>query len=736
MSKRTRERLEAARRKELRLRARTLRAAAPKAPSALVCDAAEVDWVAAAGDAEGTPKRFTMVAYTGGRMRPMGFYHDVVVDLAGCRVMPGKRPSYLDHDRAQRVGHTTSIAVEGNRITVEGVVSGASPAAREVVESAAQGFPWRSSIGGPIEQIEFIDKGQKAAANGQNFVGPLHVVRAMRLAEISFVSMPGDESSRAQIAAEAANQGETTMGFEAWLAAGGFDPAALTDTQRGFLRAQYDAEVAEAAPGAPTTPPAPLAASAPPTPPPAPTPDPAAELRAAAAAESRRIASIRQVVARYGVTEVEVGEGTQRQRVQLEAHAIEQGWTHAEAELHALRASRPAAGPAIHDRSGQRREHAAAALEGALCLSAGMGEEQAMRGLAEPARELAASGDYRGVGIHAVMHEVIQAAGRYAPAGRVNDEFLRSALHADRELRAAGNATVSLAGILGNVANKTLLAAYRSVPDVVHQIAAKASNSNFHPHTRYRLDGDATFLEVGADGELKSFEVDEESYSAALKTFGRIIQLNRQQMINDDLGAFLQLPRILGRGAGLARNKAVFATLLGGIGSFFTTGNKNYFSGAATNLQVSSLTTAEQMFREFVDKSGNPIDVMPKTLLVGPGNAVNAKQLFADQFVNESTTTDKGKPSGNPHRGMYEPVITPWLSSAKIAGASATVWGLFADPADVPALEVAYLNGSETPVLQSSEADFDHLGMKWRSYWDFGVALANKTGAVISKGAA
>jgi hypothetical protein len=70
-----------------------------------------------------------------------------------------------------------------------------------------------------------------------------------------------------------------------------------------------------------------------------------------------------------------------------------------------------------------------------------------------------------------------------------------------------------------------------------------------------------------------------------------------------------------------------------------------------------------------------------------------------------------------------------------LTGSSATAWYLLANPQDVAAIEIVYLQGRRTPTIESGEANMNTLGMKWRAYWDFGVALQDPRAAVKSAGA-
>ncbi|MFN6205629.1 MAG: hypothetical protein ACK49R_04210, partial [Planctomycetota bacterium] len=101
---------------------------------------------AAEGSATSLP-RFRMVAYTGGPMRVGGWRHPVIIDLAGLAIPSQARPIRFGHDPLSGVGHTDAIRVEDGQLVASGVVSRDTPAAREVVTSSRNGFPWQASVG-------------------------------------------------------------------------------------------------------------------------------------------------------------------------------------------------------------------------------------------------------------------------------------------------------------------------------------------------------------------------------------------------------------------------------------------------------------------------------------------------------------------------------------------------------------------------------------------------------------
>lgn len=674
---------------------------------------------AAAGDA-GAPalRRFSMTAYTGGPMMLAGWPHPVVVDLAGLQVAGGgmkSRPILKDHNRSLIVGHTDSVRIEGSQLLVSGVISGAGPVAREIVESSRNGFPWQASLGAMAQPggMEFVPKGKKAVANGREFEGPVHIARRSVLGEVSFVALGADDNTTASVAAAAIKEDDMT--FDQWLTAKGFEAATLTEAQQASLQAMFDNEQKATAVTATATDVDPEGNGG---------ADVIARIRAETAAESKRIAEVRRICA--------VGNG---KHADLEAKAIAEGWDANKTELEVLRAERPAL------RSGGVRPdadpaHTGRAIEAALCLSAGLPEKQVGQWYDDKTMNAAVGHDLRGAGLHTLIYETIRAGGEHVRPGRVDNDTIRAAFNADRRLiqAAGGFSTISLSGILSNVANKTMLAAYTAVESVVAMFCAETDVNDFKEVTRYRLTGNGVFEKVGPDGELKHAGLSEQAFTNKVETYGRMIALTRQMMINDDLGAFLQIPRIIGRMSALKREEAVFELLLSNPATFFSVGNKNFISGAATALSIDALTQAEQAFLDQTDTDGKPILLTPSVLLVPSSLKVAGQVLMTETRINETTTTDKGKPAVNPHAGKWKPVASPYLNAQGLTGGSAKAWYLFANPADVAAIEIAYLRGKRTPTIESGDTDFNTLGMQWRGYFDFGVAMQDFRAAVKSKG--
>jgi hypothetical protein len=295
--------------------------------------------------------------------------------------------------------------------------------------------------------------------------------------------------------------------------------------------------------------------------------------------------------------------------------------------------------------------------------------------------------------------------------------------------------TISLPGLLSNVANKFLVAGFNAVENAWSQIAAIRNVPDFKTTTSYSLTGGLVYEKVGPSGELKHGTVGELTYTNKADTYGKMLSITRQDIINDDLGALTITPMKLGRGAALKLNDIFWTEFLADLGSFYTSGRGNLSTGAGSALSSDGLKAAQTKFRKQTDPDGLPLGIMARLLLVPPELEITADELMTSLVVNTggSSTTDR-VPNRNVWANKYTTVVSSYLSNPTYTGASTTAWYLLADPADLPAIEVAFLNGRQTPTVETAEADFNVLGIQMRGYHDFGCSKQEYRAAVRSAG--
>lgn len=322
---------------------------------------------------------------------------------------------------------------------------------------------------------------------------------------------------------------------------------------------------------------------------------------------------------------------------------------------------------------------------------------------------------------------VTEARTRGFTGFKLNTSNLREALQ-------LAFSTVSLPGITSNVANKFLLEGWNSVDQSWMKISSRRPVNDFKQITSYRLTGNTRYQKVGPTGELQHGTLGEESFTNQADTYGIMLSITRQMLINDDLGALSAVPRKIGYDGARAFNLIFWAAFLNNT-SFFAAGNSNYAEGASTALGYASLGAAETLFLNQTDPDGNPVAINPAILLVPTALKGTAEDLMVGSEVRDTTASTK-YPTANRFKGRFEVVSPPYLHLSSLTGYSALKWYLIANPAEVPVVETVFLNGVETPTVETAEADFNTLGIQMRGYHDWGTTLQDPRGGVAMKGEA
>jgi hypothetical protein len=168
--------------------------------------------------------------------------------------------------------------------------------------------------------------------------------------------------------------------------------------------------------------------------------------------------------------------------------------------------------------------------------------------------------------------------------------------------------------------------------------------------------------------------------------------------------------------------------------SFFSSGNKNVSTGAGSALTSAGggISAAETVFLNQTDPDGFPLGIMPAILLAPPTLKAAAMTAMNSQFIVSGNTSGLG--ALNIFQGRYRVESSPYMENSSYTGNSTAAWYLLADPAQMAVIEIAALNGRVEPIVESSVAEFDTLGIQMRGYSDIGVSTQEKRGGVRSAG--
>lgn len=686
----------------------------------------------------GAKPKVVGVAYSGGKMNLPGWRHPVVVDLAGMEI-PESVPLLTNHENKtdSRIG-LISAAVRNNALEITGEIVSDSRDAADIIAQGKAGADWQLSIGADVKECELV-KGSREV-NGQEVEGPFYHIKKSTLREVSVVAVGADAHTNMKVNAkfnlvnqegEAMNNKSETKSVSAVSTPNANDavpPEKKSEPEQKPGNPANKAGEPANKPGEPEKKPdnaeqKPGQAAAEATPPAiqASAGDVAATAREAAQnavkAERERISAIQAICD---------GEFPE-----IEREAIAGGWTPevvTKKVLETIRAERPAANVNISVKTAPEGGELRKTIEAAMCLRVGVSADQLEKSYG--AKTVEAGMAEMDMPLKQLLIECMKLDGIPYSRG-FDNETIRAAF-----------SSVSLPGILSNVANKKLLQSYEAQPIIAMKLCSTGDLNDFKENDRFRLTDVGDLLPIAADGEIKDGGLIEESAKNQLDTYGKKFCLTRKMIINDDLGAFMKVPTAMGNRAARLIDQLFFSRLLSNPAqadgkALFSTNHKNLLSGASSALSSDSLKKAIQLFLDQVDADGQPISVEPKYLLVPTALKHLAIELTQGATLIMSGTDNAVRPALNVLSDENLQVISsPYLGNSAYEGSSQTGWYLFGDPKTVDTWEIGFLKGKRTPTVERGETDFNTLGLWFRVYFDLGVREQDHRGMVKANGAA
>ncbi|WP_242880151.1 ClpP-like prohead protease/major capsid protein fusion protein [Stenotrophomonas maltophilia] len=307
----------------------------------------------------------------------------------------------------------------------------------------------------------------------------------------------------------------------------------------------------------------------------------------------------------------------------------------------------------------------------------------------------------------------------------------------DREQIARGVLAVQTTSdfpvLLENVLHRVLVGAYNLQQFTWTRFCATGTLSDYRPHSRFHLSSFSDLKPVNEAGEYENGVLGDgevETIKGARK--GRILQITPEVLVNDDLGAFVRITTALGQAAGRTIEKDVYDVLKqnGGLGPVMKDGHTlfhaehgNIAAGAAVS--VDSFDAMRQMMALQMDPGGNDYLDISLSRFLGTV-AMHGRATLVNNSEYNPDVTGKFQVN-NTSRATFSDIITsPRLGTGK-------GWYGFADPNVEPVIEVAFLNGVQTPVLEQ-ETNFRTDGLSWKVVHKYGVGAVGWRGAAFNPG--
>ena len=231
-----------------------------------------------------------------------------------------------------------------------------------------------------------------------------------------------------------------------------------------------------------------------------------------------------------------------------------------------------------------------------------------------------------------------------------------------------------------------------------------------------------SLLLVRENAEFTYGAMSDTGMSYRLQTYGRIIAITRQALINDDKRLFSRVPTQFGFKARDLESDLVWGIIISnptmGDGfALFSTQHGNL--GSALPITVASVTAGRTAMAQQKSAEGGFITVRPAFLVVGP-----AKQTEAEQFL--TTVTAAQTSNVNPFAGKLQLIVEPRITDNS--------WYLIADPSAIDTIELSHLEGQEGVFIET-QAGFDVDGIKTKARLDVGAATIDFRGFYKNPGA-
>lgn len=264
----------------------------------------------------------------------------------------------------------------------------------------------------------------------------------------------------------------------------------------------------------------------------------------------------------------------------------------------------------------------------------------------------------------------------------------------DASRLSASLATGDLTQLLGDSISRKMVQEYNAAGlSDWKKVVQTGPVFDFRTNRRVRVGGYGDLAAVAQAGPYAAVTspTDEESTYAATKR-GGTEDITLEAIRNDDVLGLRRIPQKLGRAASRTLYKFVFSTLIGGNPNIYTgtalalAGQNNI--GAAALAKATLLAGRLAMQKQTEMDSAEPLGIAPRFLLVPPDLETTAYELIAVPNTGSFVPTAASAVNAQTWELI---VVKTWTD--------ANNWWLVADPADIPTIEIGFLDGKEEPEL-------------------------------------
>ncbi len=329
-----------------------------------------------------------------------------------------------------------------------------------------------------------------------------------------------------------------------------------------------------------------------------------------------------------------------------------------------------------------------------------------------------AARQFRGMTLMELARESLADAG-VNTRGMSRDEVATRALHS----------TSDFPEILAAVTNKTLRQAYEAYPRTFLAFCRQVLATDFKAMHRVQMGEAPQLLKVNESGEFKRGTIGESKESYRIETYGRVVGITRQVLINDDLDAFTRIPAMYGNSIAQLESDVVWGIVTGNPAmadnkALFHADHKNLEgTGAALSVDAVGKGRTAMAKQTGLDKK-TVLNIRPAFLIVPAALELKAEQMVAQNIVPAETQNVVPQSIRT-----LSPIAEPRLDAN-----SDTAWYLAASPNQIDTIEYAYLEGQQGAYIETRNG-FDVDGVEIKCRLDFGAKAIDWRGLYKNPGA-
>lgn len=315
--------------------------------------------------------------------------------------------------------------------------------------------------------------------------------------------------------------------------------------------------------------------------------------------------------------------------------------------------------------------------------------------------------------------------------------------------------TPSLSYIFTTSVNARLLASYEEAPDSTDGWVYEADIANFLQQERIGLGKVTGLKKLGKGGTAQHATTDDTQETYKIARYAEQMVIDEQDIINDNVDAFVRLPMEFGMAAARVRPDLVYAILLANAAlsdsvALFHASHANLTSGGSSALSATSLKAGiVAMGKQTTSINGETIqlNIVPRYLLVPQDLVFTARELVRSTQIIIAGTAGSVTERGNANtiadldlqirvdNRLGTAGVTDPSSETAYTG-SATNWFLSADPVAGRTIEVGYLAGTNRrPRLRRFTLEKGQWGVGWDINLDIGAKALGAKGLYKSAGA-